>query len=102
MMMPNMVKYPVIMVPILITAALSGIASGIIGIGGTKESAGFGFIGMVGPINAFKFMHVDSVWLSLLLIIVAFCSAVLIAWILDLLLRKVIHLYRNDIFKFMG
>ena len=38
MMMPNMVKYPVIMVPILITAALSGIASGIIGIGGTKES----------------------------------------------------------------
>ena len=72
MMMPNMVKYPVIMVPILITAALSGIASGIIGIGGTKESAGFGFIGMVGPINAFKFMHVDSVWLSLLLIIVAF------------------------------
>ena len=41
MMMPNMVKYPVIMVPILITAALSGIASGIIGIGGTKESAGF-------------------------------------------------------------
>lgn len=26
----------------------------------------------------------------------------LIAWILDLLLRKVIHLYPNDIFKFMG
>lgn len=103
MMMPNMVKYPVIMVPILITAALSGIASGIIGIGGTKESAGFGFIGMVGPINAFKFMHVDSVWLSLLLIIVAFFVVpFLIAWILDLLLRKVIHLYRNDIFKFMG
>lgn len=103
MMMPNMVKYPVIMVPILITAALSGIASGIIGIGGTKESAGFGFIGMVGPINAFKFMHVDSVWLSLLLIIVAFFVVpFLIAWILDLVLRKVIHLYRNDIFKFMG
>ena len=103
MMMPNMVKYPVIMVPIFITAALSGIASGIIGIGGTKESAGFGFIGMVGPINAFKFMHVDSVWLSLLLIIVAFFVVpFLIAWILDLLLRKVIHLYRNDIFKFMG
>ena len=91
------------MVPIFITAALSGIASGIIGIGGTKESAGFGFIGMVGLINAFKFMHVDSVWLSLLLIIVAFFVVpFLIAWILDLLLRKVIHLYRNDIFKFMG
>ena len=58
---------------------------------------------MVGLINAFKFMHVDSVWLSLLLIIVAFFVVpFLIAWILDLLLRKVIHLYPNDIFKFMG
>ena len=72
MMMPNMVKYPVIMIPIFLTAAISGIASGIIGISGTKESAGFGFIGMVGPINAFKFMHVDSAWLSLLLIVIAF------------------------------
>jgi uncharacterized membrane protein len=27
---------------------------------------------MVGPINAFKFMHVDSAWLSVLLIVVAF------------------------------
>ena len=54
MMMPNMVKYPVIMIPIFLTAAISGIASGIIGISGTKELAGFGFIGMVGllmPLN---------------------------------------------------
>ena len=94
MMMPNMVKYPVIMVPIFITAALSGIASGMIGIAGTKESAGFGFIGMVGPINAFKFMQVDSAWLNVILIVVA--------WILDLILRKMIHLYSTDIFKFMG
>ena len=100
MMMPNMVKYPVLF---FITAALSGIASGMIGIGGTKESAGFGFIGMVGPINAFKFMHVDSPWLSVLLIVVAFFVVpFLVAWILDLLLRKVIRLYSNDIFKFMG
>ena len=53
MMMPNMVKYPVIMIPIFLTAAISGIASGII-IFRNKESAGFGFIGMVGllmPLN---------------------------------------------------
>lgn len=103
MMMPNMVKYPVIMIPIFLTAAISGIASGIIGISGTKESAGFGFIGMVGPINAFKFMHVDSAWLSLLLIVIAFFVVpFLVAWILDLILRRLIHLYENDIFKFMG
>ena len=45
MMMPNMVKYPIIMLPILITAAVSGVVGSLIGIAGTKESAGFGFIG---------------------------------------------------------
>lgn len=103
MMMPNMVRYPVIMLPILITAAVSGIASGIVGIAGTKESAGFGFIGMVGPINAFKFMGIDSVWLSLLLIIIAFFIVpFFVAWILDILLRKVFKIYTNDIFKFLA
>ena len=103
MMMPNMVRYPVIMLPILITAAVSGIASGIVGIAGTKESAGFGFIGMVGPINAFKFMGIDSAWLSLLLIIIAFFIVpFFVAWILDVLLRKVFKIYTNDIFKFLA
>ncbi|EEQ81084.1 hypothetical protein STAWA0001_2346 [Staphylococcus warneri L37603] len=103
MMMPNMVRYPVIMLPILITAAVSGIASGIVGIAGTKESAGFGFIGMVGPINAFKFMGIDSAWLSLLLIIIAFFIVpFFVAWILDILLRKVFKIYTNDIFKFLA
>lgn len=103
MMMPNMVRYPIIMLPILITAAVSGIASGIVGIAGTKESAGFGFIGMVGPINAFKFMGIDSAWLSLLLIIVAFFIVpFFVAWILDILLRKIFKIYTNDIFKFLA
>ena len=101
MMMPNMVRYPIIMLPILITAAVSGITSGIVGIAGTKESAGFGFIGMVGPINAFKFMGLDSAWLSLLLIMIAyFIVPFLVAWILDILFRKVFKIYSNDIFKF--
>ena len=43
------------MLPILITAAVSGVVGSLIGIAGTKESAGFGFIGMIGPISAFKF-----------------------------------------------
>ncbi len=72
MMIPNMVKYPILMLPILTTAIVSGLVSALVGIHGTKESAGFGFIGMVVPINAFKFMEVDSAWLSVLLIVVAF------------------------------
>ena len=102
MMMPNMVKYPIIMLPILITAGISGIAGSLIGIG-TKESAGFGFIGMIGPISAFKFLHVDSAILSILLIILGFFVVPLVtAFILDIIFRKVLRLYTNDIYKFMG
>ena len=116
MMMPNMVKYPVIMIPIFLTAAISGIASGIIGISGvsgvvgsligiagTKESAGFGFIGMIGPISAFKFLHVDSAVMSIILIIIGFFVVPLVtAFILDVILRRVLKLFTNDIYKFMG
>lgn len=103
MMIPNIVKYPILMLPILTTAIVSGLVSAIVGIYGTKESAGFGFIGMVGPINAFKFMHVDSAWLSVLLIVVAFFVVpFLTAWVADIIYRKVFRLYTNDIFKFMG
>ncbi len=103
MMIPNMVKYPILMLPILTTAIVSGLVSALVGIHGTKESAGFGFIGMVGPINAFKFMEVDSAWLSVLLIVVAFFVVpFVIAWLADIIYRKVFRLYTNDIFKFMG
>ncbi len=103
MMIPDLVKYPILMLPILTTAIVSGLVSALIGIHGTKESAGFGFIGMVGPINAFKFMEVDSAWLSVLLIVVAFFVVpFVIAWLADIIYRKVFRLYTNDIFKFMG
>ena len=36
MMMPNMVKYPIIMLPILITAAVSGVVGSLIGIAGKR------------------------------------------------------------------
>lgn len=103
MMMPNMVKYPIIMLPILITAGISGIAGSLIGIAGTKESAGFGFIGMIGPISAFKFLHIDSALVSVLLIILGFFVVPLVtAFVLDIIFRKVLRLYTNDIYKFMG
>lgn len=102
-MMPNMVRYPIIMLPILLTAGVSGIVGSMIVIAGTKESAGFGFIGMIGPISAFKYMQVDSVWLSIALILVAFFVVpLLVAFILDILFRKVFRLYDNEIFKFLG
>src|SRR5699024_4652038 len=56
MMMPNLLKNPVISIPIALTAVVTGITASLFGIQGTPESAGFGFSGLVGPINAIKFM----------------------------------------------
>lgn len=103
MMMPYMVRYPIIMLPILVNAAISGVVGSLIGIAGTKESAGFGFIGMIGPISAFKFLHVDSAWISLGLIVLAFFIVPLaVAYALDILFRRVLKLYDSNIFKFLG
>lgn len=103
MMLPNMVKYPVMLVPITVTAAISGFVASFIGIGGTKESAGFGIIGMVGPINAFRFMHVDEVWLKLVLIITAFFVVPFtVAYIAHFIFIKIFKLYDKEIFRFLG
>jgi len=53
MMMPNLVNYPIIAVPVALNAALCGIAVRIFNILGTPQSAGFGVVGLVGPITAY-------------------------------------------------
>ncbi|MDC6327364.1 PTS transporter subunit IIC [Staphylococcus auricularis] len=102
MMMPNMLRYPIILLPIVITAAVTGFFGSLIGISGTKESAGFGIIGLVGPINAFRFMD-TSFWMSLLLIFVAFFVVPFITgYLVNTLLMRVLKIYDNKIFKFLA
>ncbi|MGZ2590947.1 putative membrane protein [Staphylococcus borealis] len=58
---------------------------------------------MIGPISAFKFLHIDSALVSVLLIILGFFVVPLVtAFVLDIIFRKVLRLYTNDIYKFMG
>lgn len=103
MMLPNMVRYPIMLVPIVTTAAISGIIGSFIGVGGTKESAGFGIIGLVGPINAFRFLHIDDVWLKVLLVFIAFFVVPFtVAYIAHFVYMKIFKLYTKDIFKFLG
>ncbi len=49
--MANLMKKPIIIIPILVNAAITGAVGGLIGIQGTPFSAGFGVSGLVGPIN---------------------------------------------------
>ncbi len=56
MQMVNLVKKPIMMVPILCNAAVLGALAGIFNIQGTPMSAGFGISGLIGPINALNLM----------------------------------------------
>ncbi|MFO3688851.1 PTS transporter subunit IIC [Staphylococcus felis] len=99
MMMPNAIRYPIILLPIGLTAAITGAVGAIVGIAGTKETAGFGLVGLVGPIKAFEIMGSGLVNIVLVLfvyIIVPLVSGLIINY----LLSRVFKLYSLDIFKF--
>lgn len=49
--MANFVKKPRMILPILANAAVLGAVGALLGIEGTPQSAGFGFSGLIGPIN---------------------------------------------------
>ena len=48
--MPNLFKYPIILMPCLFTATISAIPVVLFNISGTPQSAGFGLVGLVGPL----------------------------------------------------
>lgn len=54
MMMPNFLRYPVIGIPIALTAAISTLSVPILGLQGTPASGGFGLIGAVSPLAAYN------------------------------------------------
>ncbi|MGX7107865.1 PTS transporter subunit IIC [Facklamia miroungae] len=65
MSMPVVVKNPKTMIPIICNAAICGMTAALFNIQGTPMSAGFGFSGLVGPINyinlvegGFSFRHI--------------------------------------------
>ncbi|MCU5745383.1 PTS sugar transporter subunit IIC [Staphylococcus sp. SQ8-PEA] len=100
MMLPNMIKHPIILLPIFANAVITGLCGALIGTGGTKESAGFGIIGLVGPINAFRFLDTSPV-VSVILVTVAFFVVPFISgWLINFLFTKVFKVFSNDVYKF--
>ena len=75
MSMPVVVKNPKTMIPIIANAAVCGLVAQIFNIQGTPMSAGFGFSGLVGPINAINlaeggFGNIKNILVSILAFIV--------------------------------
>lgn len=96
MMMPNLFKYPVIIVPCLFTAVVSAIPVALFSVSGTPQSAGFGIVGLVGPLASL------DAGLSLVLVgICWFIVPTLAAIASKFIFEKLLKLYDSKVvFKF--
>ncbi|MEY8371302.1 PTS sugar transporter subunit IIC [Aerococcaceae bacterium 50-4] len=98
MMMPNLFKTPVILLPCLLTAAVSGVLGTLFNVVGTPQSAGFGLVGLVGPLAS-----LDGGLNLVGIILVWFIVPIITTLIGQFLFEKVFKLYRReDVFTYQG
>ncbi|WP_297378013.1 PTS transporter subunit IIC [uncultured Helcococcus sp.] len=98
MFMPNWLRYPIMNIPLIANAIVTGVVAYLFNIQGTTASAGFGFSGLVGPINALSFMEGSVAKNILILALVFFVIPFVSAYLIDKVCTKVLKLYDRDIF----
>ena len=98
MMMPNLFKYPVILLPCLFTAIISAIPVALFDISGVPQSAGFGLVGLVGPLAS-----LDAGLNILVVIICWFVVPIAAGFLSKFLFEKALKLYDGEIaFRYQG
>ncbi|EKU46598.1 PTS transporter subunit IIC [Staphylococcus massiliensis] len=100
MMIPVYFKHPIIAVPLFINGVIAGIITYLIGIKGTPMSAGFGYTGLVGPLNALNRMDGDTIMNIILLIFGYFIIPFVCGFIVHQVCKKWLPGYDDKIFKF--
>lgn len=100
MMIPVYFKHLIIAVPLTINGIIGGLIAYFIGIHGTPMSAGFGYTGLVGPINAFNRMDGDPMTNIILLIFGYFIIPFVAAFFVHELCKKFIAKYSDEIYRF--
>lgn len=101
MMMPNLFRHPIILLPSLITAIVSAISVALFHVSGTPASAGFGLVGIVGPLASMdagkyslNFIMALLVWIVIPAIVAIICR---------FLFEKVLHIYDEKVvFAYLG
>lgn len=95
MMMPNIMKTPKLLVPITLTAAISSISVPVFSLVGTPASAGFGLVGLVGPIASLEggatIVQVAIAW-----IVIPF----VVGYVANYVCMNVLKLYGAEALKF--
>lgn len=100
MMIPVYFKHPIIAIPLLINGISAGIVTYIMKIQGTPMSAGFGYSGFIGPINAFNRMAGDPFMNIILLLLAYLVIPFTLGYIVHLCCKKFLPRYSEDIFKY--
>lgn len=102
MMMANYFKHPIIAVLLLINGIVIGITGYFMNVQGTPMSAGFGYTGLVGPINSLQFMD-GAFGLNIFKLFVAyFLVPFPFAFIVHKISLKYLPGYEKDNFIFKG
>lgn len=97
MMMPNFLKYPVMAIPMMMTAIVSSLTVPMFNLIGTPASSGFGLVGAVGPIASLAGGS------NIVIIIIAWLVIPFgVAFVAHKLCKDILKLYKEDIFVFEG
>lgn len=100
MMIPVYFKHPIIAIPLALNGVVSGLIAYFINVQGTPMSAGFGYTGLVGPINAFNRMHGDPTMNMVLLAFGYFIIPFVVGFVIHHLCLRFLPRYNENIFKF--
>ncbi|MCO7127921.1 PTS sugar transporter subunit IIC [Sporolactobacillus shoreicorticis] len=98
MMMPNLFRHPIILLPILMTTIFSAIPVALFSVSGVPTSAGFGLVGFVGPLAS-----IDAGLSPLLALIIWIIIPVVVGLMIQFLFAKAMKLYKKeDVFRYLG
>ncbi|MGT2934193.1 PTS transporter subunit IIC [Streptococcus catagoni] len=98
--MPIVVKNPKTLLPIISSAACCGLVAQLFNIQGTPMSAGFGFSGLVGPINHLNLAKGGWSLMNLLVTILVFVIApVAFGFLFKHIFMNVLHLVKAEDYK---
>ncbi|HLR10050.1 MAG TPA: PTS sugar transporter subunit IIC [Sporosarcina sp.] len=100
MMMPNFLRHPIMVIPLVATSAISALIASFFKIEVATEAAGFGLAGFVAPINAFQLLEgslmSNVIIVALNYFLIPFLAAIGVHYVCT----KVLKLYDPSIFKF--
>ncbi|AQP53259.1 regulator [Vagococcus penaei] len=100
MQMANVMERPKIMLPIICNAAITGSLASFLDLQGTPFSAGFGFSGLIGPINALALADGGWNFGNILKVVIAFAIVpIILGFVFNYLFNRKIGIASPEDYK---